>query len=95
MTVAFALFALTVPAQLLVVADGATFSPKSAVFLASLGFSVLVSGIFALELIFLGCTCGVAFSLSMPILHLDHRLRLLALRVFAADLLTGCPCVCV
>ena len=47
-----------------------------------------------LAIIFLGCACGVAFSLRMPILRLD-RLRLLALWVFAADLITGCPCMCV
>ena len=41
------------------------------------------------------CACGVAFSLRMPILHFDLRLRLLALWVFAADLIPGCPCVCV
>ena len=69
--------------------------PKYTVFIASLGISVIACGIFALAIIFLGCACGVAFSLRMPILRLDLRLRLLALWVFAADLITGCPCVCV
>ena len=43
-----------------------------------------------LELVFLGCTSGVAFSLRLPLLRLGHRLRLLALGVLAAVLLTGC-----
>ena len=51
--------------------------------------------IFALAIIFLGWACGVAFSLHLPFLRLDLRLRLLALWVFAAGLITGCPCVCV
>ena len=37
------------------------FFPYSAVFTPILGISVRVWGIFALELEFLGCACGVAF----------------------------------
>ena len=48
-----------------------------------------------LALVFLGCVRGVAFSLRLPILRLDRRLRLLALWVFATDLITGCLCICV
>ena len=48
-----------------------------------------------LELVILGCTCGVAFSLRLPLLRLGHRLRLLALGVLAAALLTGCTRVVV
>ena len=59
--------------------------------LASLGISILVYGIFALAL--LGCACGVAFSLRLPVLRLVHRLRLLALWVCAADLIAGCLCM--
>ena len=51
------------------------FFPNSAVFALVLGLSVLFKEFFALELVFLGCTCGVAFSFRMPLLHLGHRLR--------------------
>ena len=68
---------------------GGGFFPKYAVFIASLGISVIAYGIFALAIIFLGCACKVAFSLRMPNLRLALRLRLLALWVFAADLLPG------
>ena len=75
---------------------GGGFFPSYAVFLVSLGISVMVSGIFALALLFLGCACGVAFSLRIPIPLLSHRLRFAGLRgFFAADVLTGCPCGCV
>ena len=74
---------------------GGGFFPKYAVLIASLGISVIAYGIFALAIIFLGCACGVAFSLRMPLLRLALRLRLLALWVFAVALITGCPCVCV
>ena len=74
---------------------GGGFFPKYAVFIASLGIFVIAYGILALAIIFLGCACGVAFSLRMPLLRLALRLQLLALWVFAAALITGCPCVCV
>ena len=65
-TGAFALLALTVPAQVLAVAwrsvaAVAFFFPNSAVFALVLGLSVLFQEFLALELVFLGCTCGVAF----------------------------------
>ena len=77
---AFALLALTVPAQVLTVtwrrvAEVAVFFPNSVVFALVLGLSVLFQEFFALALVFLGCTCGVAFSLRMPLLRLGHRLR--------------------
>ena len=53
---------------------GGGFFPNSAVFAQLLGLSVLFKEFFALELVFLGCTCGVAFSLRMPLLRLGHRL---------------------
>ena len=46
-----------------------------AVFALVLGLSVLFKEFLALELVFFGCTCGVAFSLRMPLLRLGHRLR--------------------
>ena len=57
---------LPVPAQVLTVtwrrvAEVAVFFPNSAVFALVLGLSVLFKEFFALELVFLGCTCGVAF----------------------------------
>ena len=76
---AFALLTLPVPAQVLTVFTGTglqrwRFFPDSAVFALVLGLSVLFKEFFALELVFLGCTCGVAFSLRMPLLRLGHRL---------------------
>ena len=58
-SVAFALFARTIPAPVLVfalrrVADVVTFFPNSAVFALVLGTSVLAYGILALPLLFLG-----------------------------------------
>ena len=69
-----AFLTLPVPAQVLVialrsVAEVAAFSPHTR--------------FFSLALLFLGCACGVAFSLRMPILRLSHRPRLLALGVFS------------
>ena len=74
---------------------GGGFLPNSPVFALVLGLSVLFKEFFALVLVFLGYTCGVAFSLRMPLLRLGHRLRWLALGVFAAALLTGCTFICV
>ena len=54
---------------------GGSFSPNSAVFALVLGLSVLFKEFFALELLFLGCTCGAAFSLRLPLLRLGHRRR--------------------
>ena len=54
---------------------GGGFFPNSAVFALVLGLSVLFKEFFALELVFLGCTGGVAFSPRMPLLRLGHRLR--------------------
>ena len=53
---------------------GGGFFPNSAVFALVLGLSVLFKEFFALALVFLGCACGVAFSLRMPLLHLGHGL---------------------
>ena len=55
--------------------QGGGFFSNSAVFALVLGLSVLFKEFFALELVFLGCTGGVAFSLRMPLLRLGHRLR--------------------
>ena len=60
-----------------------------------LGISVRGLGIFALALGFPGCAGGVAFQLRLPVLRLGRRLRCLALRFFAAGLISGCPCVAV
>ena len=78
------LLALTVPAQVLTVtwrrvAEVAVFSPIPRFFALVLGLSVLFKEFFALALVFLGCTYGVAFLLHMPLLRLGHRLRWLAL----------------
>ena len=54
---------------------GGIFFPNSVVFALVLGLSVLFQEFFALGLVFLGCTCVVAFSLRMPLLRLGHRLR--------------------
>ena len=70
---AFALLTLTVPAQVLMVTRRRVAAV--AVFSLVLGLSVLVKEFFALVLVFLGYTCGVAFSLRMPLLRLGHRLR--------------------
>ena len=48
------------------------FFPTSAVFALVLGLSVLFKEFL---LVFLCCTCGVAFLLRMPLLRLGHRLR--------------------
>ena len=58
---AFALLALTVPAQILTVtwrrvAEVVVFSPISQFFALVLGLSVLFTEFFALALVFLGCT---------------------------------------
>ena len=74
---------------------GGGFFPNSVVFALVLGLSVLFTEFFGLVLVFLGCTCGVALSLRLPLLSLGHRLRWLDLGVFAAALLTGCTCICV
>ena len=50
---------------------GGGFFPNSAVFVLVLGLSVLFK---EFALVFLGCTCSVAFSLRMPLLRLGHRL---------------------
>ena len=76
----FALLTLTVPAQVLAaawrsVAEVAAFYPIPQFSRWFCGLSVLFTGFFALALVFLGCTCGVAFSLRMPLLRLGHRLR--------------------
>ena len=81
---AFALLALSVPVQVLAVtwrrvAEVAVFSPIPRFFVLILGLSVLFKEFFALALVFLGCTYGVAFSLCMPLLRLGHRLRWLGL----------------
>ena len=81
---ALALLALTVPAQVLTVtwcgvAEVAVFSPIPRFFALVFGLSILFKEFFALALVFLGCTYGVAFSLRMPLLRLGHRLRWLAL----------------
>ena len=55
--------------------QGWRFFPNSAVFALVLGLSVPFKKFFALELVFLDCTCGVAFSPRMPLLRLGHRLR--------------------
>ena len=58
---------------------GGGFFPNSAIFRAILGLSILFKEFFALALVFLGNTSGVAFSLRMPLLRLGHRLGWLAL----------------
>ena len=62
--------------------------PQLRIVSASFGVFLVLHRDFALALECLGCACGVAISLCMPLLRFDRRLRLLALWVFAADLLT-------
>ena len=74
--VAFALVAQQVPAPVLFVALCSVarmaffFFPISAVFALVWGFSVSGWGIFALAIVFLGCYCGVAVKLRLPVLRL-------------------------
>ena len=67
-SVAFVLIARTIPAPVLVLAQGCRsggFFPDSVVFALVMGTSVLASGILALPPLFLGYAYGVAFIASV------------------------------
>ena len=97
---AFELITLPVPARVLVVAlrsvaEVAALSPNTRFFLLVWGFLFLFKEFSCLRLYSLAALVVWPFSLRMPLLRLDHRLRLLALWVFAGNLILGCPCMCV